>query len=307
MYEEGFQPPSNRNFIDFTPETYRTSYADNGLKHRRGKFCPLGSYTNRQVRKKVENTSLVNSLGLKSLLVPKIEAYGRYLDENLRDEDGQFGFVVYSVPSDKRVAGSELEEEFAEMMGLTESGDPTKVIATLLRKYTKNLMGGLKELHDKGYCHLQGHMGQFYDFPERPYLVDWETMIPLGRTVQDRLLNREIDISKPLSSVWRMMGKSQTSGEEAMEFVNQVKPYLLGDYLGISPDQISKDRRAAMIRLSKGRRGVMVMEDDVSGLVLQKHGIERSPLKKNQAKIGRNDPCPCGSGIKFKKCCGGHK
>ncbi len=24
-----------------------------------------------------------------------------------------------------------------------------------------------------------------------------------------------------------------------------------------------------------------------------------------QAKAGRNDPCPCGSGKKFKKCCGG--
>jgi len=23
------------------------------------------------------------------------------------------------------------------------------------------------------------------------------------------------------------------------------------------------------------------------------------------AKIGRNDPCPCGSGRKYKKCCGG--
>ncbi|MCQ2602175.1 MAG: SEC-C domain-containing protein, partial [Treponema sp.] len=22
------------------------------------------------------------------------------------------------------------------------------------------------------------------------------------------------------------------------------------------------------------------------------------------AKIGRNDPCPCGSGKKYKKCCG---
>ncbi|MDH4220633.1 MAG: SEC-C metal-binding domain-containing protein, partial [Candidatus Aminicenantes bacterium] len=26
--------------------------------------------------------------------------------------------------------------------------------------------------------------------------------------------------------------------------------------------------------------------------------------KKNQPKIGRNDPCPCGSGKKYKKCCG---
>ena len=24
-----------------------------------------------------------------------------------------------------------------------------------------------------------------------------------------------------------------------------------------------------------------------------------------RAKVGRNDPCPCGSGKKYKKCCGG--
>ncbi len=28
------------------------------------------------------------------------------------------------------------------------------------------------------------------------------------------------------------------------------------------------------------------------------------PYKRNQPKIGRNDPCPCGSGKKYKKCCG---
>jgi SEC-C motif-containing protein len=25
---------------------------------------------------------------------------------------------------------------------------------------------------------------------------------------------------------------------------------------------------------------------------------------KEQPKVGRNDPCPCGSGKKYKKCCG---
>ncbi|HBE45645.1 MAG TPA: hypothetical protein DDW17_09465 [Deltaproteobacteria bacterium] len=28
------------------------------------------------------------------------------------------------------------------------------------------------------------------------------------------------------------------------------------------------------------------------------------PLQKHNKKIGRNDPCPCGSGKKYKKCCG---
>jgi uncharacterized protein YchJ len=26
--------------------------------------------------------------------------------------------------------------------------------------------------------------------------------------------------------------------------------------------------------------------------------------KKDEPKVGRNDPCPCGSGKKYKKCCG---
>jgi len=29
-----------------------------------------------------------------------------------------------------------------------------------------------------------------------------------------------------------------------------------------------------------------------------------SPDARRRAKVGRNDPCPCGSGKKFKKCCG---
>jgi hypothetical protein len=29
-----------------------------------------------------------------------------------------------------------------------------------------------------------------------------------------------------------------------------------------------------------------------------------APLRKAQIKVGRNEPCPCGSGKKFKKCCG---
>jgi SEC-C motif-containing protein len=30
----------------------------------------------------------------------------------------------------------------------------------------------------------------------------------------------------------------------------------------------------------------------------------RSALATRGPKVGRNDPCPCGSGRKFKKCCG---
>ena len=28
------------------------------------------------------------------------------------------------------------------------------------------------------------------------------------------------------------------------------------------------------------------------------------PIRSGKEEIGRNDPCPCGSGKKYKKCCG---
>ena len=33
-------------------------------------------------------------------------------------------------------------------------------------------------------------------------------------------------------------------------------------------------------------------------------GTKRQPVKRSAEKVGRNDPCPCGSGKKYKKCCG---
>jgi len=30
----------------------------------------------------------------------------------------------------------------------------------------------------------------------------------------------------------------------------------------------------------------------------------KKPITRNTPKIGRNDPCVCGSDLKYKKCCG---
>jgi preprotein translocase subunit SecA len=33
-------------------------------------------------------------------------------------------------------------------------------------------------------------------------------------------------------------------------------------------------------------------------------GERLGPVVREAPKVGRNEPCPCGSGKKFKKCCG---
>ncbi len=32
--------------------------------------------------------------------------------------------------------------------------------------------------------------------------------------------------------------------------------------------------------------------------------VKSKPVVRDEPKVGRNDPCPCGSGKKYKKCCG---
>ena len=36
----------------------------------------------------------------------------------------------------------------------------------------------------------------------------------------------------------------------------------------------------------------------------ESRGGRKEPVKRSAAKVGRNDPCPCGSGKKYKNCCG---
>jgi len=41
-----------------------------------------------------------------------------------------------------------------------------------------------------------------------------------------------------------------------------------------------------------------------AGPAEQSKAARKEPVKRSEPKVGRNDPCPCGSGKKHKKCCG---
>jgi SEC-C motif domain protein len=58
----------------------------------------------------------------------------------------------------------------------------------------------------------------------------------------------------------------------------------------------------------RGERGAwrFVSGDTGAGLIGQRpQASAPQPARANAPKVGRNDPCPCGSGKKYKKCCGG--
>ncbi len=48
---------------------------------------------------------------------------------------------------------------------------------------------------------------------------------------------------------------------------------------------------------------ILVQDLHKASLALQSPSVTPAPANENRRKVGRNDPCPCGSGKKFKKCC----
>ena len=63
-------------------------------------------------------------------------------------------------------------------------------------------------------------------------------------------------------------------------------------------------RRLFLVRLRKNEE---VKRERVAKVTSESGATDGSVQKRPQRrviKIGRNDPCPCGSGLKYKKCCG---
>ncbi len=44
--------------------------------------------------------------------------------------------------------------------------------------------------------------------------------------------------------------------------------------------------------------------DDMEKIAIIREYKRSKTVRREKAKIGRNDPCPCGSGKKYKNCCG---
>ncbi|MDK2807768.1 MAG: preprotein translocase subunit SecA, partial [Clostridiales bacterium] len=47
---------------------------------------------------------------------------------------------------------------------------------------------------------------------------------------------------------------------------------------------------------------ITLHSDDIEDRVYD--SFENGTYRREGAKVGRNDPCPCGSGKKYKQCCG---
>ena len=76
------------------------------------------------------------------------------------------------------------------------------------------------------------------------------------------------------------------------EMISRIKEETLGILYRI---QISEPQNIADLQKPKEQKLVFSGGDEP---------VKKNPIKRTQKKVGRNAPCPCGSGKKYKKCCG---
>ena len=72
---------------------------------------------------------------------------------------------------------------------------------------------------------------------------------------------------------------------------------------------IQQDAVKIMLHIRVDREHGAPKRERVAEPVTATHGDSgpKKPVTRSVEKVGRNDPCPCGSGKKYKKCCGASK
>jgi preprotein translocase subunit SecA len=69
---------------------------------------------------------------------------------------------------------------------------------------------------------------------------------------------------------------------------------------------IQQDSVKMLLRMRINREQGTPKRERVAEPIAASHGGSgpQKPTARSSTKVGRNDPCPCGSGKKYKKCCG---
>ena len=80
--------------------------------------------------------------------------------------------------------------------------------------------------------------------------------------------------------------------EMFQDMISRIKEEIVGVLFRV---QIAEPEKIGNLRRSAEQNLVFSSGDDTE---------RKKPVRRTQKKIGRNDPCPCGSGKKYKKCCG---
>ena len=85
------------------------------------------------------------------------------------------------------------------------------------------------------------------------------------------------------------------------EMVNDIKKDVVKILLNIN--RVQNLERKQTVKITK--QGLQEVTDNLrKDMPKESKEVTHTPIVNNEPSVGRNDPCPCGSGKKYKQCCG---
>ncbi len=108
----------------------------------------------------------------------------------------------------------------------------------------------------------------------------------------------------------REKSPAEKTDDELAEELNRISPQILAQ---------AKDPQMRALVIGIYRKmlvaGVDINDDKEVKKWMKKHPevlqggeiVKVETVRRGEPRVGRNDPCPCGSGQKYKKCCGSGK
>ena len=119
---------------------------------------------------------------------------------------------------------------------------------------------------------------------------------------------RDVERFTALYSAFHNTTRMPNRGYTPDEMMQITPPEKRFKSLSLGPN-IRKSLQTGEMDIEDFRKQILTMELPSEAmrfdLLKQLADIETSaPRAEKQKKVGRNDPCPCGSGKKYKRCCG---
>ena len=117
----------------------------------------------------------------------------------------------------------------------------------------------------------------------------WANYFNLEKGVYEKLLEEpDVEVKGTVKELAEKYGLSIMEMTGFLDGINE-------SLVEANPIEEMEEDTVVSLKFDKEKKHELYLEQKKSGTIV------KGP------KIGRNDPCPCGSGKKYKQCCGKHK
>lgn len=219
---------------------------------------------------------------------------------------------IFSRPAEFafELTGDVATADLGRMLASVSGGDVSGMMALIeneqANEYVRSVaMDGMVSLVTTGQrtrAEVMAYFLQLFDKLERKPGAQWdglanacadlwpqEAIAELGRAYEDGLVD-------PRSIGWEEVESALALGQQgAMQWARHRDPVITDLAKDMGWMQCFHDRK-------REHAGEGDSEEDLQQPVSSRYVT--APLRRSAPKVGRNEPCPCGSGKKFKKCCG---